>query len=104
MKATIQAQGRQFTVTEGDVVFLNRYQDSNSGDTITIKEVLMVGEGMNARFGTPFVDGATVQAKILENKRGKKVHIWKRKRRKGYKRRQGHRQELTVLKIESITA
>ncbi|MDX2110688.1 MAG: 50S ribosomal protein L21 [Verrucomicrobiota bacterium] len=104
MKATIQAQGRQFTVTEGDTLFVNRFCESNAGDNITIKEVMMVGEGAQVRFGTPYVEGATVLAQILENKRGEKVHIWKRKSKKGYKRRQGHRQEISVLRIVAINA
>ena len=104
MKATIKIQGKQLTVNEGDVVFVNRFVNSNAGDLVEIKEVLMVGEAESAKFGTPLVEGASVSAKILENKRGKKVVIIKKRRRKGYQRKQGHRQELSVLKIESIKA
>lgn len=102
MKATIQTQGRQFTVTEGDVLFVNRYQDTNTGDTVSIDDVRAIGEGSDMRFGTPSVDGASVTAKILENKRGKKVIVFKKKRRQGYRNKRGHRQELSVIKIESI--
>lgn len=104
MKALIETQGRQFTVQEGDVLFVNRYQNTSSGDTVTIDRVLAVGSGSGMTFGSPVVSGATVTAKILENKRGEKVRIFKRKRRKGYRRTQGHRQELSVIKIQSITA
>ena len=104
MKATIKTQGRQFTVQEGDVLFVNRYQDTATGDSVTIDTVLAVGEGESMKFGSPMVDGASVQAKILENKRGKKVTVFKKKRRKGYRNKRGHRQELSVIKIESITA
>lgn len=104
MKATIKAQGRQFTVREGDILFVNRFRDSNAGDTITVNEVVMVGEGADARFGAPFVDGAAVELKILENKRGEKVRVFKKKRRKGYRRTRGHRQELSVIRVETITA
>ena len=104
MKATIKIQGKQVTVKEGDILFVNRFVDSKAGDTVEIKEVLMVGEGADAKFGAPYVDGASVSAKILENKRGKKVVIIKKKRRKGYQRKQGHRQELSVLKVEAIKA
>ena len=104
MKATIKIQGKQVTVSEGDILFVNRCVDSKAGDTVEIKDVLMVGEGADAKFGTPLIDGASVSAKILENKRGKKVVILKKKRRKGYQRKQGHRQELSVIKIESIKA
>jgi large subunit ribosomal protein L21 len=102
MKATIRTQGRQFIVTEGDVLQVNRYRDTQSGDTVEIPEVLTVGEGSGMKVGSPTIDGAKVTAKILENKRGEKVRIWKKKRRKGYQRRKGHRQELSVIKIESI--
>ena len=88
MKATIKIQGKQVTVSEGDIIFVNRF----------------VGDGADAKFGSPYVDGASVSAKILENKRGKKVVIIKKKRRKGYQRKQGHRQELSVIKIEAVKA
>lgn len=104
MKATIKIQGKQVTVSEGDIIFVNRFVDSKAGDTVEIKEVLMVGDGADAKFGSPYVDGASVSAKILENKRDKKVVIIKKKRRKGYQRKQGHRQELSVIKIEAVKA
>jgi large subunit ribosomal protein L21 len=102
MKAVIQTQGRQFTVQEGDVLFVNRFKDTQSGDTVTIDSVLAVGAGESMRFGTPTVDGARVEATILENKRGAKVVILKKKRRKGYRNKRGHRQELSVIRIQSI--
>lgn len=102
MKATIKTQGRQFTVTEGDVLKLNSFPGTEKGDTIDINEVLMIGEGADARFGSPLIEGACVKATILENKKDKKVVVFKKKRRQGYKRRRGHRQHLSVIKIESI--
>lgn len=102
MKAIIKTQGNQYTVKEGDVLFVNRYQDSQAGDTITISDVLMLGEGKDLKMGLPLVKGASVSAKILENKRDKKVTIYKKKRRQGYARKRGHRQEISVIKIESI--
>ena len=104
MKATIKIQGKQVTVSEGDILFVNRFVNSKAGDTVEIKEVLMVGEGEGVKFGSPYIDGASVSVKILENKRGKKVVIIKKKRRKGYQRKQGHRQELSVVKVESVKA
>ena len=104
MKATIKIQGKQVTVSEGDILLVNRFAGSNAGDSVEIKDVLMVGEGEGVKFGSPLVDGASVSAKVLENKRGKKVVIIKKKRRKGYQRKRGHRQELSVIKIESIKA
>lgn len=104
MKATIRTQGRQFTVQEGDKLAVNRYPETEAGSNVTISEVLRVGEGEEIRFGTPLVAGATVTATVLENKRGEKITIRKRKRRKGYRRKQGHRQELSVIRIDSVNA
>ena len=103
MKATIKTQGQQFTVSEGDVLTVNRYPNTEAGATVQIKDVLAAGEGDNFKVGTPLLGGASVSAKVLENKRGDKVVVFKKKKRKGYERKQGHRQELSVIKIESIT-
>ena len=102
MKATIKTQGRQFTVTEGDVLKVNAYPETKAGDSVDINEVLMIGEGSDARFGAPLVEGASVKVTILENKKDKKVVVFKKKRRQGYKKRRGHRQHLSVIKVESI--
>ena len=102
MKATIKTQGRQFTVTKGDILKVNSYPNTQTGDSVEFNEVLMIGEGSDARFGSPLVEGASVKATILENKKDKKVVVFKKKRRQGYKRRRGHRQHLSVIKIESI--
>lgn len=104
MKAVIKTQGRQFTVQEGDILFVNRFQDTKAGNSIDITDVLAIGEGESMRFGTPIVEGASVKIEILENKRGKKVNIFKKKRRKGYERRRGHRQELSVIKVKAVNA
>ena len=102
MKATIQTQGRQFTVSAGDILKVNSFPNTEAGDTVDINEVLMISEGEDARFGAPYVEGASVKALILENKKDKKVIVFKKKRRQGYKRRRGHRQYLSVIKVESI--
>ena len=103
MKATIKTQGRQFTVSEGDVLKVNAYPEAKAGDSVDISEVLMIGEGSDARFGAPLVEGASVKVTILENKKDKKIVVFKKKRRQGYKKRRGHRQHLSVIKVESIT-
>jgi large subunit ribosomal protein L21 len=103
MKATIKTQGQQFTVTEGDILFVNRYPNTEAGQIIEIKEVLAAGEGVDYKVGRPTLAGAIVSAKILENKRGDKVIVFKKKKRKGYEKKRGHRQELSVIKIQSIT-
>ncbi len=103
MKATIKTQGKQFSVSEGDILIVDRYPETETGSTVEINEVLAAGEGENFKVGTPFLTGALVKATILENKRAKKVIVFKKKKRKGMERKRGHRQELSVIKIESIT-
>lgn len=104
MKATIKTQGQQFAVTEGDILIVNRYPNTEAGATVEITDVLSAGEGAAFKVGKPTLAGAKVTAKILENKRGDKVIVFKKKKRKGYERKRGHRQELSVIKIESISA
>jgi large subunit ribosomal protein L21 len=104
MKAIIHTQGRQFTVETGTVLIVNTYPAITEGSTFEIPEVLWIGNDQETRIGTPYVTGAKVTAKLLEHKRGKKVVIIKKKRRKGYERKRGHRQELSVIKIEGIHA
>lgn len=102
MKATIQTQGSQFVVEIGDKLSVNRFPNTNEGDQIKIEQVLMVVDSGKPTFGSPTIEGASVTAKILENKRDKKIIVFKKKRRQGYKRRRGHRQHLSVIEIESI--
>lgn len=104
MKATIKTQGQQFTVSEGDILIVNRYPNTEAGASVEISDVLAAGEGENFKVGTPLLSGASVSAKVLENKRGQKVIVFKKKKRKGMERKRGHRQELSVIKIESIKA
>ncbi len=103
MKATIKTQGQQFTVTEGDILIVNRYPKTEAGQTVEIKDVLAAGEGADYRVGRPTLAGASVSATILENKRGEKVIAFKKKKRKGFEKKRGHRQELSVIKIQTIT-
>ena len=104
MKATIKTQGQQFTVSEGDILTVNRYRGSEKGSTIEIKDVLAAGEGADYKVGKPILAGASVSVTVLENKRGEKVIVFKKKKRKGMERKRGHRQELSVIKIDSIKA
>jgi large subunit ribosomal protein L21 len=104
MKATIKTQGQQFAVTEGDILIVNRFPNTEAGSTVEITDVLSAGEGAAFKVGTPLLAGASVTAKILENKRGDKVIVFKKKKRKGHEKKRGHRQELSVIKIEAIKA
>ena len=102
MKATVQTQGRQFTVEKGDKFTVNRFKETEAGDVVELEQVLMVIDGGKATFGSPYLEGTVVKAKILENKKDRKIMVFKKKRRKGYKRRKGHRQHVSVIEIESI--
>jgi len=101
MYAVIKTGGKQYRVTEGDVVNVEKLA-GEPGAKIEIGEVLALGEGEGIKIGTPTVAGAKVVAEILAQDKGKKVIIYKKKRRKGYDKRQGHRQLFTSLKIQEI--
>ncbi len=103
MQAVIRSGGKQYVVAEGDVLRVEKLP-ADEGESIEIKDVLSVGEGEDIKVGTPLVEGATVKAKVLEHGRHKKIVVFKKKRRKGYERKQGHRQWYTSIKIEEIKA
>ena len=100
MYAIISTGGKQLKVTNDEVVAVERLA-GNAGDKVTFDQVLAVGEGANVNFGTPVVEGAKVEAEIVEHLRGPKLIAFKIKR-KGYRLRTGHRQELTKVKILSV--
>jgi len=102
MKAVIKTQGRQFTVQAGDILKVNRYQGTEAGSVLDIKDVLMFEDESGVHFGNPVLENAVVRIKVLENKRDKKVLVLKHRRRGGFQRKQGHRQELSVIKVEAI--
>jgi large subunit ribosomal protein L21 len=101
MYAIIETQGRQHKVTEGQLLVVNR-MNAEEGAAINLDKVLLLESGDSVKVGSPYVDGANVTASVVEHKKGKKVIVFKKKRRKQYKRTKGHRQHLTVLKIDSI--
>jgi large subunit ribosomal protein L21 len=101
MYAVIETGGKQYRVSEGDVVRVERLP-SSLGDEVSISEVHLVADGDNVQVGTPTVDGASVVGTVVEEGRGKKVIAFKKKRRKGYQRKIGHRQAYTALRIDKI--
>ena len=101
MYAVIATGGKQFKVQEQDIVTMERLE-GEAGAKVSFTEVLAVGEGANLKMGSPLVKGAKVEGEIVEQLRGPKLIAFKMKRRKGYRRRKGHRQELTKVKITSI--
>jgi len=104
MKATIETQGRQFTVEEGDIFKVNQFPGVEADSTVEIDKVLLVTGTDTPKIGTPYVEGVKVEVRILENLKDKKIVVFKKKRRKGYKKTQGHRQFVSVIKVEKITA
>ena len=103
MYAVIKTGGKQYKVAKDDVIKVEKL-DTEAGKKVKIKEVLMVGEGADVQVGDPMVKGAEVTAEVLEQARDKKIIIFKKKRRQNYRRKKGHRQHLTVLKITGIKA
>ena len=103
MHAIIETGGKQFKVTEGDTLFIEKLP-VESGETVTFDKVLAVIDGDKASFGTPVVEGAKVEASVVKNGKGKKVMIFKYNPKKGYRKRQGHRQPYTKVEITKINA
>ncbi len=100
MFAIVTIAGQQFKVSEGQEIFVHRL-DGAEGDKVSFSDVLMTINGDNVTVGTPTVN-ATVSATVVEHLKGDKVIVFKKKRRKGYRKKNGHRQSLTKLKIDSI--
>ncbi|MEA1909700.1 MAG: 50S ribosomal protein L21 [Patescibacteria group bacterium] len=105
MKAVIRTGGKQYFVSEGDVLTIERLENKD-GDKVIFKEVLLVADekGKDVKIGKPLVEGAKVEAELIENLKGDKIKVFKMKRRKRYRRTQGHRQQLSHIKITKITA
>jgi large subunit ribosomal protein L21 len=100
MYAIVKIGGHQYKVSQGDNLTVNRIE-GNEGDTIQIGEVLMVSDGSTTEIGTPSLN-KKISAKILSHEKGDKVIVFRKKRRKGYEKKNGHRQALTKISIEAI--
>ena len=101
MYAIFQTGGKQYRVETGDVLDVE-LDAAGEGDSIEFEEVLLVGEGANVRIGAPLVENARVSASRLVDVKGPKLLVFKKKRRKGYKRLAGHRQNLLRVRIDEI--
>ncbi len=101
MYAVIETGGKQYKVSEGDVLFIEKL-DVAEGDTVTFDKVLVVANGDTVNFGAPTVTGATVTAKVEKQGKAKKIYVFKMKRKKNYRRKKGHRQPFTKVTIEKI--
>lgn len=102
MYAIIRSGGKQYRVTEGETIYVERLPQG-AGEKITLAEVLLVGGSDDGpKVGSPLLDGATVAATVMEQGRDQKVRVFKYKKRKHYRRTRGHRQSYTALRIDSI--
>ena len=102
MQAVIVTGGKQYSVKEGDVVFVEKL-NAEAGESVMFDQVLAVLDGENYKFGAPTVAGASVQASVVKNGRGKKIVVFKYKPKKDSKSKQGHRQPYTKVQIEKIS-
>ena len=101
MFAVVKTGGKQYRVAKDDVIRVEKL-DAKAGDTVILDQVLMISGDDGAQAGTPMLDGAAVAVEVVEQMRDKKVIIYKKKRRQNYRRKKGHRQHLTVLKVTDI--
>ena len=102
MQAIIVTGGKQYVVNEGDTLFIEKLP-VEAGDAVTLDQVLAIVDGENTKFGTPVVEGAKVEATVVKNGKGKKVRVYKYKAKKGYHKRQGHRQPYTKVELGKIS-
>lgn len=102
MFAVINDRGKQYTVRQGERVRLD-LMDATPGAELTFDRVMLVGEGEGVSVGRPLVDGAAVKATVLAEVKGRKLIVFKKKRRKMYRRKQGHRQRYTDVRIDEIS-
>lgn len=102
MQAIIVTGGKQYNVQEGDVLFIEKL-DVEAEQTVKFDQVLAIVDGANSKFGTPVVSGASVEAKVLKNGKGKKITVFKYRPKKDSKSCQGHRQPYTKVQIEKIS-
>ncbi len=103
MYAIVEMAGQQFKVAKDQKVYVHRLQ-TEEGKKVTFDNVLLLDDGKNVTIGAPAIDGAAVEAKVIKHLRGDKVIVFHKKRRKGYRKKNGHRQSLTEIVIESIVA
>ncbi len=101
MFAIVEIAGQQFKVIEGQEIFVHQL-DAEEGDQVSFDKVHLVGKDGSTSVGTPLVASASVRATVLGHEKGDKVIVFKKKRRKGYKVKNGHRQAFTKLKVDSI--
>jgi len=103
MFAVIKTGGKQYKVQKDDKLLVEKLEGSE-GDKLKLDEVLMVADGKKSTVGEPLIKGAVVEAKVVAQTRGPKITVFKKKRRQNYRRKKGHRQDLTMIQITNIKA
>lgn len=104
MYAIIRDRGMQYRVEQGQVLTLDLIEQAEAGSEIELGEVLLVGDGESVKVGTPLVSGAKVRAEVLGEQKGEKIVVFRYRNKKRYRRRTGHRQRYTQVKINEIVA
>ncbi|MBL7786967.1 MAG: 50S ribosomal protein L21 [Chitinophagales bacterium] len=101
MYAIVEIAGQQFRVSQGQEIFVH-HLNANEGDTVSFNQVLLTDNGASVNVGSPTVSGIAVSATVLGHQKGDKVIVFKKKRRKGYRVKNGHRQQFTKIRIDAI--
>ncbi|OGH98350.1 MAG: 50S ribosomal protein L21 [Candidatus Melainabacteria bacterium RIFOXYA12_FULL_32_12] len=101
MLAVVETGGKQYEVTEGRYIDVELL-DTNVDESLVFDKIVMIVDGENTKVGQPYVEGATVKAKVLNHGKDKKIIVYKQRCKKGYRKKQGHRQNYTRVMIESI--
>ena len=101
--AIFETGGKQYRVAKDDEVFIERLQNE-SDETVTFTKVLAILDGESTKIGAPYIEGAFVGARVIKNGKSRKIIVYKMRPKKGYRRKQGHRQPYTKVRIEEITA
>lgn len=101
MYAIVEIAGQQFKVSKDQTVYVHRLE-GNEGDAVSFDKVLLLDDNGNVTLGAPAISGASVEAKVLKHLKGDKVIVFKKKRRKGYRKKNGHRQAISLIEITSI--
>tara|TARA_B100000686_G_C16415700_1_gene774504 strand:+ start:14 stop:328 length:315 start_codon:yes stop_codon:yes gene_type:complete len=102
MYAVVETGGKQFRVSQGDVIQVEKLE-TPVGESVTLDKVLLTGKGTEVQIGIPYLESCTVIGKVTEQLKDKKIIVFKKRRRKNYRRKNGHRQELTRIKITEIS-
>jgi large subunit ribosomal protein L21 len=103
MYMLVEIKGKQYRAEKGSLLKVDKI-DREKGEGVEFDSVLMIADDKATRFGKPYIEGARVKAVVEDHGRGKKVNVFKFKKRKNYRRKQGHRQAFTLLRVQDITA